>query len=301
MSVRMRAVLLASAALMTLLLLAAPAFATGDQYEPDNTLGTAKPISVSVDVTGTALQMHTFDTNHDVDFVKMSATKGTTYIINVFGTDKTNTKRWMKVTIYRYSKKKWYQVGTEDFSEGSTGASDFTFKAIATTTYAIRIRPYTAHGAGTTYGVRIIPSAYPAVKPDAYEPGDNALAGSTVLAPQPFTPTSMTNSGIYAYSIYGACQLHSILPASDGDWYSITMPAGHAYYIEYSMGDWTSHTVKVDFYDSSGTGFGQTHVLTGEYVSLYWSQMPTTSTYYFHVYGNGKDKFWYRTGLFHTQ
>ena len=277
---------------------AAPA-TPADRYEPDNTLGTAKSIGVSADVASTGLQMHTFHTNKDVDYVKMSVTKGSTYVMKVLGSDKTNKNRWLDVAIYRYDKttKKWYQVGKEVATNGYLGS--VTFKAVASTTYAVRIRPYTASGSGTVYGLRVT-SAYPAVKPDAYEPTDNTLGGSTVLAPHPYDGTSMDDSGVYAYGIYGDCQLHSISTTSDGDWYSITMSPGHVYSLEFCMGDRGSYTRKVDYCNSYGDPVFPTVTYAGEYSYETFSGITTATKYYFHVHGDGKNRFWYRIGLFDT-
>ena len=304
MGTKARSALFASAVLVAVLALAAPAYAAKDAYEPDNSLKKAHTIGLSTDVKSTTMQMHTFHSNTDVDYVKFSTKKGTTYDLKVIGTNIKSKKRWLKLTIYRYSasKNKWYQPYYEISTDGAAN-KHFPFKASATTKYAVRLRPYGKSGSGVSYGLRVITNKYPAIKTDNYESADNTRTSATPLLAQPsWNATSYANNGVYRYqTLYSACQLHSISTTSDIDWYSITMPAGHSYYIVLDMGDRTNQTVNLDFTDSSGNPLPTLHwTTTHEFGYAGWLSMPSTYTYFFRVTGNGKAKFWYRIGLFST-
>jgi hypothetical protein len=287
-------------ALLVVLLAAAPAYAAGRKAAPGSTLATATPLSISTDVVSTATQMHTFHSAKAVMYVKFSAKKGVTYVLKVLGADKTRHGRWTKVTFFRNdrARKKWYQAEAE-YSVDGAATTYVTVKALVSTTYAIRIRPYNAAGAGAAFGLRLISSAYPPVKPDAYEPKDNTLAGGTVLAPHVFDLTGWQNSGIYLYNLCGsAFQLHSISPAADHDWYSVTVPANEYCYTAFFMGDWTNHEVRVNVCDAQGSPLTKTpSTLDYEIGTLSLPVVTTPTTYWLDVSGNGSDTFWYRIGL----
>jgi hypothetical protein len=303
MRTRVRAALLASAVLVVLLALVVPAYAAKDAFEPDNSFSAAKKIGISTDVLSTTLQAHTFDSKTDVDYVKFAAKKGTTYVVKVIGTDYTNEKRWMQLTIFRYSSstKKWSEV--DEWTASGDATIDYQVKATATTQYALRLKPYSKSGSGTSYGLRVVTNKYPAVVADAWESADNGLAHATSLVAQPvWNDTSHMSNDLYNYNtLYSACQLHSISTTSDGDWYSMTTQPGHEYHIVFDMGDRTDQTVNVDFTDSSGnplTGWRRFSD-TIEFGGFGWSA-PTSATVYFRVTGNGKARFWYRIGFFST-
>ena len=286
-------------ALLVVLMAAAPAYAASHKAAPGSTLATATPLSISTDVVSTAMQMHTFHSGKAVNYVKFSAKKGVTYVLKVLGTDQTKPRRWTRVTFFRFDKaaKKWDLARAETGMQGSPNTY-VTVKAVANATYAIRIRPYNASGAGTSYGLRLIKSAYPPVKPDAYEPkNDNTLAGSTVLAAHQFDLAGWENSGIYLYNLCGsAFQLHSISPAADHDWYAITPPANEKCYLAVAMGDWTKNEVSVVFCDSQGNTL-TTSTLDYEFGTIQLTGLTTGTTYYVDVSGNGKHTFWYRIAL----
>ena len=301
MKLKVRAVLIASAVMVVLiLLLAAPAYAAKDKHEPDNSLKTANKISLSTDVKSVSLQTHNFHSNADVDYVKFAASKDTTYCLKVLGTDKTNMRRWVNLTVYRYSSKKWRQVSVE--TTGGSVEENRSFKTTAAAEYAVRLRPWGDNGAGTTYGLRLITDTYPAVKPDAYEHTDNSRTpNATQLPSHPsWDATSYANSGLYRYGLYRNCQLHSISTESDSDWYTFTLPAGHTYEMVLDMGDRARYTVNLDFFDASGNAVGHNPFtcLYTEFAAFGWhTVMPKKYTYYCRVYGDGRHRFWYRIGL----
>jgi hypothetical protein len=262
--------LVASTVLVVVMALSSQAFAAKDAYEPDNSLGTAKSIGLSVDVTSTVLQMHNFHSNSDVDYVKFSAKKGTSYAIKVLGTDKTSKKRWLKLQIYRYNstKKKWTKPYDEVTVSGSVN-THYTFTASGTK-YAFRLRPYGKSGSGTNYGLRIVTTKYPAVAADLSEPADNVRTSATVLVAQPSWVDTATfnNNAVYRYNtVYSACALHSISTTSDA--------AGNAI-----------------------AGWKPVYSESGEFIWWGWHTWTgSTQTIYMRAYGNGKAKFWYRIGL----
>ena len=301
MKMRVRAALFASA-ILVVMLAAVPAYAANkDAFEPDNKPGTAKTIALTTDVIDTTLQMHTFHSNSDVDYVKFQGKKNAHYAIKVLGTDTTNKKRWLAVSVWQHNTKRkvWYLVYPE---VPTTGAYNWhlPFKASATTDYLVEIRPYGKHGSGTDYGLRVISGTYPAVTADSYEPTDSVMASATALSVlSSWDATSFDNEdGIYKYGLFGACQLHSIWGASDGDWYSVTMPPGHEYYIMFAVGDRTNRTMNIDFYRPGGTPLFQNSGLINSHAISFTPAVNYTQMYYFHVTGNGKEKFWYRVGLF---
>jgi hypothetical protein len=296
MRTRTWAIVLA-AAVSTAVLAAAPAFAGSPKAAAGTSFASATPIGISTDVLSCTVQMHTFAAGTQASYVKFSAQKGTTYDLKVLGPDETSSGHWMKVAFFRYdkAKRKWSQAGGEVRMEG--GSNTYTrVTASASTTYAVRVRPYRSAGAGMTYGLRLIKSTYPAVQADSYETKDNALPGATVLPAQQFDPTSWQHNGVYDYTMFAAFQLHSISPASDDDWYAVTLPANQWSYVAFSMGDCSDQTITVDVCDAQGTPLVATQTMTYEYCTANLD-LPDGATYYVHVRGNGAKVVWYRIGL----
>jgi hypothetical protein len=263
-----------------------------------SSLAKAKVIKVSVDVASTALNMHTFSSNTQSYYMKVAVKKGVTYWADVLGTNSASKNHWMKVTIYRYNAKTrhWTQIGKEHTTHGDL---DYWYpvSATATTYYALRVRPYNSHGKGATWGVRIIGGPDP-IGADAY-PGDDVISGATTLTAAPYDPVAWFNNFVYRYKTYGSCQLHCISTSSDSCWFKATMSSVvNTYSVEMFVGDWASKTVNCDLYYANGTLAMAGGSVTGDWVRFYWWDWPT-GTYYFRVYGNGANTFWYRVGLFH--
>jgi hypothetical protein len=290
----MKRLVLVLAVAIGLTVAATPAYAaTG------TSLKTAKTISVSVDVASTALHMHTFSSSTQAYYFKMAVKKGVTYWADVFGTNSASKNHWLKVTLYRYNKttKHWSQVGKETTTRGGGTSGWFSVKATATTYYALRIRPYNSHGKGASWGVRVIGGPDP-IGPDTY-PGDGTLSGAVALTPRSYSPTSWQNNFVYRYGIYGTCQLHSIATTTDADWFSAQLSSSvNTYTVEIFVGDWASEDVNCDLYYPNGTVAFAPGVVDGDWISFTFWDWPS-GTYYFKVYGNGANRFWYRIGLFH--
>ena len=307
MHAKTRAALFSSIVLVSLLVLATPAYAAKDKYEPDNSLKKAKSVGVSADVASTALQKHNFHSKKDIDYVKLAAKKGRTYVADVLGTGGTNKNRWLKVTVYRYSKtkKKWYVDQAETKTNGDADKY-FKFKAVATSTYALRIRPYNSKGSGTSYGVRVISGAHP-FKQDAYFAGTDA-SHPTTLTPKPFDPTRFTNDYLYRYSLYATSQLHSITATpsyEDHDWFNATLSPsvkGGRYYLEIFTGDWSPRTVWETIYFQGWDDFGGPFGSLNLHYIVFPIIVGSTQTYHIAIQASsGTEQYWYRIGLFYPK
>jgi hypothetical protein len=303
MGTKQRAGLIVSGVVVAMLLVAVPAYAAGDAYEPDNSLKTAKVIKITPDVADTGVQNHNFHSKADADYVKLGVKKGASYVVKVIGTNDKSQSHWMKVTIYRYSKTagKWYVAKPEAVTTG--GLHHLTFKAVATTTYAVRVRAYNGGGIGAKYGIRVISGAYPFAK-DAYYAGTDASHPTTLTA-KPFNYTAFLHNFLYTYGLFGADQLHSIDTSAtswaSNNWYKVHLTPSQAttYYVEVFTGDWAPHTMRLTLYNSGITQLGNVVTQTGNYVRYYIAPITYEGDFYIKLSNDTPARYWYRVGLYY--
>lgn len=192
----------------------------GDEYEPDNSLGSAQ----SAIVNGSS-QAHNFCPAGDPDWVKFTATAGITYTLETIGLGaKSDTVLCLRDNLGT-------QIACDD-DEGVNHGSRLTWQATAGGDYFVEIQQAENQSAGaeTAYELSIVTGL---CRPDLYEP-DNASATAHVLP------------------LDGSRQSHNFCPAADHDWTRLDIPADGAYTIETSALAPGSDTV-LNLYDTNGT------------------------------------------------
>ncbi|MCS6889657.1 MAG: M4 family metallopeptidase, partial [Chloroflexus sp.] len=198
-----------------------PSPTSPDAYEPDNTLGTAKPITVG----GTA-QRHNFHAAGDHDWVRFSAIAGSSYVIETF-----NLGAASDTVLELYDGSGNRLAYNDDY--GGTLASRIQWYAPSAANLFARVRHYssTAYGAATAYDLRV--AVVPTPTGDNYEP-DNSLS-----AARPIT-------------VNGAAQTHTFHIAGDQDWVYFDAAINTAYVIE-TFNLAAGNDTVLELYNSGGT------------------------------------------------
>ncbi|MEF3274860.1 MAG: M4 family metallopeptidase [Chloroflexus sp.] len=190
--------------------------AAPDDYEPDNTLSAAKPISVG------SSQQHNFHASGDHDWVYFDAVSGVEYTIT---TSYLASRADTVLELYNSSG----ILLTSDDDGGGGWASRIVWTAPANARFYVKVRQYNAaiYGANTDYRLNLMSAA-----PDAYEP-DNTQATA-----RPIT-------------VNGAAQTHNFHTRGDQDWIVFAATAGYSYRMETFNLASCSDTV-LYLYNSSG-------------------------------------------------
>ncbi len=193
---------------------------TPDAYEPDDSLGAARVITV-----GGAAQRHNFHLPGDQDWVRFSATGGTTYIIETLNLGATSD-----TVLELYNGSGTRLAYNDDY--GGTLASRINWTAPASATFFVKVRHYNSSvaGATTNYDLRITSAT---VTGDSFEP-DN-----TMSAAKPIT-------------VNGATQTHTFHVPGDQDWVYFDAVAGTAYVIE-TLNLASGNDTVLELYNSGGT------------------------------------------------
>ncbi len=191
--------------------------AIADEYEPDNTLATARQI-----IVGGSAQSHNFHVSGDQDWVYFDASRSVEYTIT---TSDLGTRADTVLELYDGS-------GTllaynDDYSGW---ASRIVWQANADGRFYVKVRQYNASifGANTNYRLSVVSAL-----PDAYEPDDDRNAAKAI-------------------SIDGSAQRHNFHRRGDQDWVFFNAIAGSSYRIETLNLASCSDTV-LELYDSNGT------------------------------------------------
>lgn len=192
----------------------------GDEYEPDNSRGSAS----SAVVNGSA-QAHNFCPAGDADWVKFTAAAGITYTLETVGL------RGKSDTVLCLRDNLGTQIACDD-EGGVNHGSRLTWQAAAGGDYFVEIQPAENQSAGaeTAYELSIVTGL---CRSDLYEPDD----ASTTAHELPLD---------------GSHQAHNFCPAADHDWTRLTIPISGAYTIETSALASGSDTV-LNLYDGDGT------------------------------------------------
>uniref|UniRef100_UPI002ACD5197 PPC domain-containing protein n=1 Tax=Chloroflexus sp. TaxID=1904827 RepID=UPI002ACD5197 len=189
-----------------------------DSYEPDNSLATARPITVN----GPA-QRHTFHAAGDQDWLVFAANAGTYYRFETLNLDSCSDT---VLTLYDSGG----QSLAADDDSGDGFGSRIDWIAPASGNYYLMVRHYNAGtgGACTAYDIRVLELG----TPDSYEP-DNSLATA-----RPIT-------------VNGPAQRHTFHVAGDQDWVFFDAVAGARYVIRtFNLGS-CSDTV-LELYNAVG-------------------------------------------------
>lgn len=191
-----------------------------DAYEPDNTLGTARSITV-----GGAAQRHNFHIAGDQDWVRFSATAGTMYRIETL-----NLGATADTVLELYNGSAVRLAYNDDY--GGTLASRIDWYAPTSGTFFVRVRHYSsaAYGATTSYDIRVLSIS---VTGDSYEP-DNSQSTARPIA------------------VNGATQTHTFHVPGDQDWVCFNAVAGQSYVIE-TLNLASGNDTVLELYNSSGT------------------------------------------------
>jgi hypothetical protein len=285
---------------------AAPAFAAADTYEPDNTAASAKTIPQKRDVVDTGAQWHTFTDASDVDWVKFKPTYDTDYNIKVYQRSLTDPAARVKVTIYRLSKGKWRTVVTERVAgvDKDDLASSIDLYIGFKTTYAIRLRPASASGAGKDYGIRVQKQYSKPSASDGFEDLDDTRAGARAIAVRGgFDMARSQTDEIYMFDkVFTGTELHSIYNPSgsvDEDWYYINAGDGQQHTILLYSGLAASRQMDMQLLHADGTVWGENNL--GESCFFWWT-FTTYEPIYLRIYakdsGKGYSPYWYRIGVY---
>ncbi len=191
-----------------------------DAYEPDDTQGAAKSITV-----GGAAQRHNFHVAGDQDWVRFSATAGTTYVIETL-----NLAQASDTVLELYNGSGTRLAYNDDY--GGTLASRISWIAPSSGTFFVKVRHYrsSAYGAATAYDLRVSTAT---ITGDSYEP-DN------------------TQSAARSIAVNGAPQTHTFHIPGDQDWVYFDATAGAAYLIE-TFNLAAGNDTVLELYNSSGT------------------------------------------------
>ncbi|MCS6889911.1 MAG: bacillolysin, partial [Chloroflexus sp.] len=190
--------------------------ATPDEYEPDNTLATAKPINVG------AAQQRNFHVAGDQDWVYFDAVNGIEYTITT-----SDLGSRADTVLELYNSGGTLIAANDDYSGL---ASRIVWTATASARFFVKVRQYngSVYGANTNYRLNLTSAA-----PDAYEP-DNTLSTARPIV------------------VNGAAQTHTFHTAGDQDWVFFAATSGYSYRIETLNLASCSDTV-LELYNSSGT------------------------------------------------
>ncbi len=191
-----------------------------DAYEPDNTQGAAKPITV-----GGAAQRHNFHIAGDQDWVRFSATAGTAYVIETL-----NLGPASDTVLELYDGSGTRLAYNDDY--GGTLASRISWIAPSGGTFFVKVRHYrsSAYSAATAYDLRVSTAI---IAGDSYEP-DNTQGAARSIA------------------VNGAAQTHTFHIPGDQDWVYFDATAGTAYLIE-TFNLAAGNDTVLELYNSSGT------------------------------------------------
>jgi Zn-dependent metalloprotease len=192
-------------------------------YEPNDTPNDANLITVD----GPA-QTHNFHDAGDNDWVKFSATAGTSYDIET-----SNLGSRSDTYMYLYGTDGTTLIDSDD--DGGSGlASRIEWTASSSGTYYVRVRHYSSsvYGPDTNYDLRVTSHPVPGCS-DPYEP-DDSLGAATPIA------------------VNGPAQTHCFHVVGDNDWVSFSASANNSYDIETSNLGSRSDTYMY-LYDAGGT------------------------------------------------
>ncbi|WP_322495786.1 M4 family metallopeptidase [Chloroflexus sp.] len=194
---------------------------TPDAYEPDNTLSTAKPITI-----GGAAQRHNFHVAGDQDWVRFSATTGSTYVVETL-----NLGAASDTVLELYDGSGNRLAYNDDY--GGTYASRIQWYTPSAANLFVKVRHYSsaAYGAATVYDLRV--TLIPSPVGDSYEP-DNSLG-----AAKPIT-------------VNGAAQTHTFHIAGDQDWVYFDTVASSASYVIETFNLAAGNDTVLELYNSSG-------------------------------------------------
>ncbi|WP_298820486.1 M4 family metallopeptidase, partial [uncultured Chloroflexus sp.] len=192
--------------------------AASDAYEPDNTLATARLITVNG-----AAQSHNFHVAGDQDWVFFAATAGYSYRIETL-----NLASCSDTVIYLYNSSGTLLAANDD--GGGGWASRIDWIAPGSGNFYVKVVHYSslAYGSCTAYDLRVTGSN---ISGDVYEP-DNTLA----------TARSIT--------VNGAAQSHNFHVAGDQDWVYFDVTTGSYTIRSFNLGS-CSDTV-FELYNSGG-------------------------------------------------
>ncbi|MBI4318450.1 MAG: pre-peptidase C-terminal domain-containing protein [Chloroflexi bacterium] len=224
-----------------------------DAYEPDDTYGQARPITVN----GSA-QTHNFHVPGDVDWASFLAITGTAYTIQTL-----NLGPASDTVLYLYGTDGTTLISANDDGGGGR-ASRISWTPVVSGTYFAKVRHYNggAYGPNTNYDLQVISSS--SSGGDSYEP-DNTPAQASII-----TTDSIT-------------QTHNFHYPGDNDWARFSTTAGTIYFVETlnlgSRSDTFMYLYDTDgstllaYDDDSGPGLASRIVWTA----------PTSNTYYLRV------------------
>ncbi len=148
-----------------------------DAFEADNTAASAKDIT-----TNGAPQTHTFHAEGDQDWVKFTATAGTTYTIAT-----ANTGRHADTVLYLYGPDGSTLIGSNDDYPGLSWASRLDWQATSGGVYYVKVRHYDDYAYGCTTEYRL--SVSRASEPDTPTPTPTHTFTPTATGTRTITPT----------------------------------------------------------------------------------------------------------------
>ncbi|MDR3611261.1 MAG: hypothetical protein P4L27_11905, partial [Ignavibacteriaceae bacterium] len=221
-----------------------------DIYEPDNTISTAKQISV-----GTEIQSRTIHATDDVDFIKFNVVQGYGYTI------------WLQNEVGVDANFIAYDNSQQSISTGN-GTDLFNFVSTANGTYYIKV--YRAGGSASgSYTIRVLP---------AYWNGDVQVVWDSVYEPD---PTSF-NSSLMVPN--GTNYFHKIEASDDVDYTRFTASKGNTYTIELTEENGADANF-ILFYANDDHGLEQ--LSTGNGTDTYSFTCSKTGTYIIKAYRAG--------------
>jgi hypothetical protein len=274
--------------------LASPAIAVGsDRYEPDGTALQAKWITPTLDAVPAPLQMHTFHSKTDVDYVKFSAKRGARYSLSLWAGEQ---RQSYKVVFYRYEKssRRWRRVWTAHIE--SAMQNYLPYKAPSTGTYALRITREYPRTTTARYGISLVRGAVK-VTPDESDPGDSQLASATPIVPievdEEYSSSDLSKWDLYTNQFL----LRSTRP-TDTDFYRFEIEPNRWYWIRVYMGSWTTRGVEICTYGEHYGSNGEGEILDGLWAFGAFSPVDQPTVGYFSI--RGATPFWYRLAVIET-
>lgn len=222
--------------------------AGGDSYEPDNTLTTARPITI-----GGPAQRRNFHVAGDQDWVYFDATAGIRYTMRTF-----NLGSCSDTVLELYNSAGTLLAYNDDYS-GLASRIDYAPSASAR--LYLRVRHYSplASGACTQYDLEVTQTQTP-LSPDAYEPDDTIAQARTFV---------VNSSG----------QNRNFHTTTDVDWVVFGATAGTTYTIyTYDLGS-QADTV-LELYNSSGILLAYNDDSGGSLASRIVWTAPATGNYF---------------------
>jgi hypothetical protein len=217
----------------------------GDSYEPDNTLNTAKPISVNG-----AAQTHTFHLAGDQDWASFTAAAGSTYTISTANLDSCSD-----TVLELYNSTSSLLAFNDDFNGF---ASRIVWPSASSESLFVKVRHFntSSSGACTAYDLQVTGVAEVG---DSYEP-DNVRTTARPI------------------SVNGAVQAHTFHVAGDQDWVSFAAAAGSTYTILTSDLGSCSDTV-LELYDSGNNLLATNDDYSGYASRIIWIATENSTLY----------------------